>query len=313
MSDWLDLSTGISPHAYPFTQLTADAWTRLPGRQVMDDLLSVARLAYGVPEGADTVAAPGTQALIQWMPRLMPEGAVAIVSPTYSEHALAFTNVGREVIASSRDDPLPPQARHLVLVSPNNPDGHVWPLARIEALAGEVAARGGWMVVDEAFVDTVPEASVARLCATHPLIVLRSFGKFHGLAGLRLGFLIARPALAALFGQALGPWCVSGPALAVGREALADEAWTRAMRRRLAREAAAVDAVLTGASLEIMGGTSLFRLVRHPAAGVIYEQLAAARIWVRRFDHDPLHLRFGLPPDADGRERLARALAALKL
>ena len=310
IDDWLDLSTGINPHAWPWQEgFPADIWTRLPSAEALDHLLEVARQSYRVPDRADIVVAPGTQALIQWLPVLAPQGQVAVVSPTYGEHAASWQRAGFAVALSSRAMPLPETARHLVIVSPNNPDGHLFSRDEIMRLADEIARRGGWLVIDESFIDVMPEATLAGLCATRPVVILRSFGKFYGLAGVRLGFLIANPVVVARVRAALGPWCVSGPALAIGAPALADGAWASAMCVRLEEQAIALDAVLAGAGFSAMGGTPLYRLVRHRAARRIHAGLAAQQIWVRCFGHDAGLLRFGLPPDDAALARLAKALA----
>lgn len=308
---WIDLSTGINPFAWPVPgSLPPDAWTSLPAQGAVDRLLAAARRTYAVPEDVGIAAAPGTQSLIQWLPRLAPDGAVAIVQPTYSEHALAWRRAGREAIGSTAEYPLPDAARHLVIVNPNNPDGHLFGRDRLAELASAVARRGGWLVIDESFIDVVPQATAVDLCREMPVLVLRSFGKFYGLAGLRLGFLLATPAIAAMFGEALGPWCVAGPALEIGATALADTAYARSMRDRLVREAEALDTLLTRASLDVVGGTSLYRLVRHPMARRLHEHLARRQIWVRRFDWDGSLLRFGLPPGGPASQRLFQALIA---
>jgi len=140
-------------------------------------------------------------------------------------------------------------------------------------------------------------------------VVLRSFGKFHGLAGLRLGFAVtAEAGLAEGLRRGFGPWAVSGPALAIGAAALADDAWAEANRARLAADQARLVGVLTASGLDLVGGTPLFTLVRHPDAARIWERLGQAGILVRAFDFQPDWLRIGLPADEAGFERLARAL-----
>ncbi len=177
-------------------------------------------------------------------------------------------------------------------------------------MAATVAARGGWLVVDESFLDLKPGATAANLCLHAPVVVLRSFGKFYGLAGVRLGFAVAPPVIGERIAAALGPWAVAGPALEIGAAALSDIDWADAMRVRLAEEARALDAVLVEAGFAAAGGTDLYRLVRHADAQRIHAELAASRVWVRRFDWDASLLRFGLPPDGTGLARLAAALGS---
>jgi cobalamin biosynthetic protein CobC len=309
--DWLDLSTGINPHAWPIPDLPLHAWTALPTEAALTRLIGAARRAYGVPEGVSLVAAPGTQALIQWMPHLAPAGDVAVVGPTYGEHAVSWQRAGRHVVTVDALARMPDGVGIIVVVNPNNPDGRWTEPACLSQAAAWVAQRGGWLVVDESFLDLRPGASAAGLCGDLPVVVLRSFGKFYGLAGVRLGFAVAPPPIAERIAAALGPWAVAGPALAIGAKALADNDWAEAMRLQLAAEAGALDAVLVEAGLAPAGGTDLYRLVRHPEAGRMHAGLAARRIWVRRFDWDETLLRFGLPAEAADLDRLAVALRSL--
>ncbi|MBF0305846.1 MAG: aminotransferase class I/II-fold pyridoxal phosphate-dependent enzyme [Alphaproteobacteria bacterium] len=175
------------------------------------------------------------------------------------------------------------------------------------ALAEALARRGGLLVVDEAFADVAPEVSVAGRVGPG-MVVLRSFGKFFGLAGLRLGFAIAPPPLALALRDMMGPWAVAGPAIAIGTRALADRKWMAVTRNRLAREALALDGLLGAAGMTVLGGTPLFRLVSAGRAWALYEYLGERGILVRPFAVSPRWLRFGLPPGAEGRDRLKRAL-----
>jgi len=309
-SAWLDLSTGINPVPWPVPDdLLRPFLQRLPARATEEALIDAARSAYGVPAAAALVAAPGTQALIQWLPRLAPNGPVAVVAPTYSEHGRAWAEGGRQFVTIHNIDALPADARHAVIVNPNNPDGRVTPIDAIARAAKSLQARSGWLVVDEAFVDVMPDATAASLCADLPLIILRSFGKFYGLAGLRLGFAIASPEIIDLIRKALGPWSVAGPALAIGSAALRDASWASDMRREIAQQANRLDGILTTTDGSIAGGTSLFRLLRHPNAASIHEQLARNHIWSRKFTYANDLLRFGLPGSDEGFARLSAALA----
>lgn len=307
--DWLDLSTGINPGPWPMPQALRDgAWQRLPSGAEAEALLDAARKTYGVPNGVDLAAAAGTQALIQWLPYLAAPGPVAIVGPTYSEHAAAWRNAGRTIIAIDHLDACPDNAVHAIVVNPNNPDGRVTDRAALARVATRLKERGGWLIVDEAFADADPAVGAAALCADLPVLILRSFGKFYGLAGLRLGFAIGAPDMIAGIATALGPWAVSGPALLIGAAALADQRWADRTRDALEQQARALDEVLLKAGFSIAGGTSLFRLARYPQALKLHAALAKQHIWCRSFDWADDLLRFGLPPDAAGLHRLAAAL-----
>jgi cobalamin biosynthesis protein CobC len=307
---WLDLSTGINPWPWPIPQALPDsAWQRLPSRADAEALIAAAHKTYRAPDGAGIAAAAGTQALIQLLPYLAAPGPVAIVGPTYSEHALAWRNAGHPVITIDNLDACPDAAVHAIVVNPNNPDGRVTDRATLSRVAMQLKGRGGWLVVDEAFADVDPAVSAVALCPDLPVLILRSFGKFYGLAGLRLGFAIGTTQLIARIATALGPWPCSGPALLIGTAALGDQPWANRTRRALQQQAGALDEVLAKAGFTIAGGTALFRLARHPQALKLHAMLAQQHIWCRSFDWADDLLRFGLPSDAAGLDRLAAALS----
>jgi cobalamin biosynthetic protein CobC len=296
---WLDLSTGINPVAYPIETLPAEAWTRLPSRADEEALCATAAKTFGVRDPAMVVAAPGTQALIQLLPRLFHKSRVAIVGPTYEEHQISWRRQGHEVAIVERLADA--HADIVVLVNPDNPTGRLVPPDALRACAAT-------LIVDEAFIDFL--AASASLASDLPrnAIVLRSFGKAYGLAGLRLGFAIAQPAFAARLREELGPWAVPGPALVIGRSALDDEAWRTAAAARLDRNGKRLDGMLTAAGFTMLGGTPLFRLTRHNDAPGMVQQLGRHGIHVRAFFLQPDRLRFGLPGTDTDFHRLAAAL-----
>ncbi len=301
---WIDLSTGINPLPYPVPTLRPETYCRLPEPEEVRRLEAAAAWAYGVADPGMVVAAPGTQILISLLPHVLRPGRVAIVGPTYAEHAAAWAAGGSAVsavadVASIGAEP------GAVLCNPNNPDGRRTCVTELLALA----ARVGVLVVDEAFVDLEePGLSLAPMLPGNA-IVLRSFGKTYGLAGLRLGFAIAAPPTAHEIRTALGPWAVSGPAVEIGAAALADDAWLGAARGRLAGDAARLDGALTGAGLHLIGGTRLFRLAQACDAADIFNQLGCAGILARRFEAKPDWLRFGIP--GGGWDRIEAALGRL--
>lgn len=305
---WIDLSTGINPIPYPLPPLPASAWQRLPGAAGEAALLAAARAAYSVPADAGVVAAPGTQILIELAPALARAGTdVAVIGPTYGEHARAWRRAGFPVREAENIDAAG-EAGIVVLVNPNNPDGRVVPPATLTALARRLAARGGLMVVDEAFADFEAGASIVGALPPATL-VLRSFGKTYGLAGLRLGFAIGPAALTGALKNRLGPWAVPGPAIHVGAAALADRAWLAGARAARAADAARLDALL-GRVGTVTGGTTLFRLLASEDAPALFDRLGRHGIYVRRFSDRPRLLRFGLPAGETAWQRLVEALAA---
>ena len=276
--------------------MPAEVMARLPLRAELDGLLAAARQAYAVPEGAAIVAAPGTQALIQHVPTLFAPADVTVLGPTYGEHALAWAAAGHRVeevssICAQAARPAP----FAVVVHPNNPDGRLQSVEGLLAFADELHDRGGALVVDEAFIDVHPARSVTQHAGRDGLIVLRSFGKFYGLAGMRLGFAVCAPDMAERLNAKLGPWAVSGPAIWAGVHALNDAAWAEQTRLRLKAAAARLDALLIRAGLSVVGGTNLFRLVESEQAQALYETLGRAGILTRPFGYNPRWLRFGLP------------------
>jgi cobalamin biosynthetic protein CobC len=254
------------------------------------------------------VAAPGVQMLLPLVFGLASPGRAIVRAPTYAEHARVAALVGHDVKEAADVRQLA-KADLAIVVNPNNPDGRL--VAKDELLALADVLGSGLLVVDEAFMDPAPPGqSLAGEVMRPNVLVLRSFGKFFGLAGLRLGFALAPPTFAARLRAALGPWAVSGPALAIGTAALADTKWIAATCTRLAAAAQRLEALLIGAGLEPVGGTALFRLVRTPAADELFDRLGRAGIFVRRFAEHPAWLRFGLPGSEAEWERLAAALAA---
>jgi cobalamin biosynthetic protein CobC len=307
---FIDLSTGINPHRYPLPRLPAALFARLPDAEALGRLAAIAAELYGAPSAAHVVAAPGTQILLPLVAGLAPPGRAAVLSPTYPEHARAAALAGHRV-HDVREVRALGDADVAIVGHPNNPDGRLSTKDALLALARQLRARGGMLIADEAFMDVAPPgASLASEISCGNVIVLRSVGKFFGLAGLRLGFALLEPRLAARLSASLGPWAVSGPALAVGAKALSDHAWIRRMRGRLAKEAKRLDAMLTGFGLEIVGGTTLFRLVRAPAARELFHHLGRAGILVRMFPDNASWLRFGLPGNGHEWQRLQIAMAA---
>lgn len=310
---FVDLSTGINPYPYRVPRLPADAYARLPDTGAMEALAKAAAQAYGAPSAAHVVCAPGTQILLPLMSQLVAPGRAAIVAPTYAEFARAAA-LARHRVIDVRDIADISDAQLVFVCNPNNPDGRLFAKDDLIALGKALRTRGGLLVVDEAFMDVGPAGtSLAADVSLGGIVVLRSFGKFFGLAGLRLGFALAAPPLAARIAAMLGPWAVSGPALAIGAAALADKAWIDGTRQRLAQAAQKLDAILAAAGLDIIGGTSLFRLARTPHADALFDHLGRAGILVRRFPEQKDWLRFGLPANAQAWQRLQTALAGFRV
>ena len=306
---WLDLSTGIAPHPYPIPPIPHHAWQSLPQMSAMDALATSARSAYRVPANASLVAAPGTQLLIQLLPLLFGDvKQVRILGPTYSEHSLCWQRSVPDT-KTVADIEAVADAGVAVIANPNNPDGRIVSPADLLDLARHCSHHGQLLIVDEAFGDVVPDISMVPHSGDPGLIILRSFGKFYGLAGLRLGFAIGAAEIVQRLATALGPWAVSGPACHIASQALRDDLWADEARADYRQQAAKLDRLLIDGGLKVVGGTSLFRLVHHDKAAALHKALASQGIWSRKFDHDPCWLRFGLPGQAANFARLEAALA----
>lgn len=305
---WIDLSTGINPVPYPLPVLTNDSWARLPEPEHLAALEAAAAHRYGA-SASGTIAAPGTQAIIQSLARLALAGRVAILGFSYSGHERAWRAAGAsfEAVEDIADLAAFDVA---IVVNPNNPDGRLANRAALVELHQAMAARGGMLVVDEAFMDLDRRGqSLVPILPASRAIVLRSFGKTYGLGGLRLGFAIASKDLAPPLRAALGPWPVSGPATEIGRRALADDSWLDEARLRLERDAERLDRLLIEGGFAAPAGTSLFRLARHPHAEQRFVDLLRAGILVRPFAALPDRLRFGIPAGLEPWRRLESALA----
>lgn len=307
---FVDLSTGINPNPYPLPQLPPELFTRLPDPGALADLVAIAAHAYGAPSPAHVVAAPGSQILVAQTAFLLSRGRASVLAPTYAEHGRVAELAGHNVVEVAEIAQLA-DARIAIIVNPNNPDGRIVAKDTLLALADRLRRRGGLLLVDEAFMEVGPEG--ASLCGSVDqgnIVVLRSFGKFYGLAGVRLSFIVAASLIAARIAAALGPWPISGAGLVIGAAALADSEWRDRTRAALAETALKLDALLVRAGLEVIGGTSLFRLVRTRDAAGLFQSLGSAGILVRRFAEHPAWLRIGLPGGESEWQRLERALAS---
>lgn len=308
---WLDLSTGINPLPWPVPPIPASAWHRLPEDE--DGLDGELRQILDLGPEAGVTPLPGSQAAIQHLPWMRRPCRVAVPDPGYAEHGHAWAAAGHQVAVVNADtiERLLPDLDVLVWIQPNNPTGEIIPAEQLLHWHRQLAARGGWLLVDEAFIDVVPEASLQAALGRPGLLVLRSLGKFFGLAGVRAGLLLGEPHACRAVSRRMGPWAVSGPARFVLARALADRSWQQATRARL-RAASERLQVLLGETLGVAAcGTDLFRYWPEPRAAEIQQALARKAILIRRFER-PSALRIGLPGTEADWARLAEALQELR-
>lgn len=300
---WLDLSSGIAPWPYAIPEIPLQAWARLP--ETDDGLEQAAAEYYRVPQ---VLPVAGSQAAIQALPHLRARGTVGVLSPCYAEHAEGWRRAGHQVLElhGEQVDELLDSLHVLVVVNPNNPTGCLLTAEQLLAWHARLASRGGWLLVDEAFMDNTPQHSIGAEAQRPGLIVLRSFGKFFGLAGVRLGFVLAEPALLQRLAELLGPWTVSGPTRILGQACLLDSA---AHQRQIARCAAASQRLadlLSSAGFAPTGGCDLFQYLVTDQAVLLHEFMARRGILLRLFNQ-PASLRFGLPATEQDFQRLQQA------
>ncbi|MDI1298656.1 threonine-phosphate decarboxylase CobD [Methylotenera sp.] len=313
LENWLDLSTGINPDGYPIAEIPTAIWQKLP---LEDDGLIEAACAYYGCATSPSSALPtaGSQAALQILPQLRTDSKVAMPKFMYQEHANAWQANGHEVIKFDffPDENILQQADVLLLCNPNNPTATKFSVPELLSWHASLAVRGGWLVVDEAFMDVTPEHSIAKYAHLEGLFVLRSLGKFFGLAGARVGFILAEEHMLKQMQEAIGPWSITGPSRLIAKQALLDKAWQEKMRVQLAENSQKLATLLTKYHLRPMSGTALFQFVPTKNAQALQQHLAQQGIWVRLFSETPglsarAALRFGLPPE-DGWARLEAAV-----
>ncbi len=306
---WLDLSTGINPNGYPIPVIPSACWMRLP--EEADGLLEVARNYY---QAEQLMACAGSQAAIQALPYLRSTSRVGVLHPAYTEHALCWQQAGHQLLYLTPEtlELHLPDLDVLILINPNNPTGKGFSQTQLLTWHHALSAKKGWLIVDEAFMDAHPADSLATLPPRNGLIILRSLGKFFGLAGVRCGFVISTSSLLTALEKKLGIWSLSHPSRYVAKLALSDTHWQQQTRLQLSQQAKRLEDLLTQYTLQPTGSNALFQWVKTEHASTIYQQLAQRGIFVRLFS-DPESLRFGLPATECDWQRLTQALAELKL
>lgn len=311
--DWIDLSTGLNPNGWPVpSNIPAEVWQSLPEDE--DGLQTVACRYYGCDA---CLPVAGSQAAIQTLPTLRSRSKVGIISPTYAEHEYNWKQAGHDVIQLNVEDV--EQHIHtldvLVVINPNNPTGKMIAIKQLLEWHQQLSSRGGWLIVDEAFMDVTPEKSLVASGIKPGLIILRSMGKFFGIAGIRCGFVISDNELLQRLAQKLGPWSLTGPTRYIAKQALLDETWHTKTRTELKESAARLHKILSQAGLSPNGGTALFQWLEHEHAEDIYEACAEKGVLIRLFEKSTAtskpSLRFGLPASEKNWQQLSTVLTLL--
>jgi len=308
LGDWLDLSTGINPNGWSVPQIPTTIFSRLPEND--DKLLAAARAYYGVD---NILPIAGSQAAIQFLPQLKGQSCVGVINPGYQEHAHCWSKAGHKVKLISIEDIEKNigQLDVLILINPNNPTGEVFTIEQVLRWHQILSDKIGWLIIDEAFMDSTPSKSFLSLSKKHGFIVLRSLGKFFGLAGLRVGFVAAEKDLINNLSHLLGPWAISHPSRYVAIQALNDINWQNETRKALSQQSRKLTDTLTQCGLTPQGGTDLYQWLTIKNARNWYEQLAQQGLLVRYFEHSD-SLRFGLPKNNNEYLRLKQGLKKAK-
>ena len=309
LENWLDLSTGINPNGWPVKTPPAATWARLPDDD--DELNAIACRYY---EADFLLSVAGSQTAIQALPQLRVLSRVSVLSPSYAEHAYAWKRNNHKVSPVTPDqiDTVLPDTDVLIITHPNNPTGAIFSIAQLLDWHRQLAKRNGWLIVDEAFMDATPEFSIASHTSKPGLVVLRSLGKFFGLAGARVGFICAHPELLAALKNLLGPWSVNAPARWMAIQALQDIRWQKKTRQHLLNASYRLKTLLAKHQLMPTGGCALFQWAHSRHATYLYEKLAFQGILIRLFDNPP-SLRFGLPGSNVDWQRLDSALTVCRI
>ncbi len=308
LENWLDLSTGISPFAYPLPPVPVKCWQRLP--ETNDGLEVAAENYYGSPF---LLPVSGSQEAIQQLPYLFPIGQrVGIIKPAYHSHQQAWQRAGHHVmgLTSSEIEQKISEIDVLIIVNPTNPTAELFSPDTVMNWYKQLINNKGYLIIDEAFMDATPEQSVISKEPKPGLIVLRSIGKFFGLAGVRLGFVWAENEILEQLASKQDDWSVSHPARWAGALALGDTTWQQQQQRRLLISSKRLKTVLETKFKTCVFHAALFAYFKGDQAQSYHRKLAENGVLIRLFEQ-PLALRFGLPASNEQWQCLEGALESL--
>lgn len=309
LKNWVDLSTGINPNGWSVPQIPSTCWQRLPENN--DGLLKAAQDYY---QCENLLAVAGSQAAIQALPFLYPRAKVGVLHPAYAEHEACWQQAGHKIIQLTPEtiEQSLNQLQVLIIVNPNNPTGHIFSQQQLLDWHKVLQANNGLLIVDEAFMDTKPSQSLSSLSPRQGLIILRSIGKFFGLAGIRCGFVIAEAKLLKVLEQKLGVWALSHVTRHVAKGALMDKKWQQQTLVSLPQQAQRLQKLLNLYDLQISGNHELFLWIKTANAEILHQQLAQQGILTRLFKQ-PQSLRFGLAKNEKEWQKLAAVLNSIEI
>lgn len=307
--DWLDLSTGISPYTIDLPEFHQDVWRRLPDPKYVKLLEGKAKEFYQTK--SNCLAVPGSQFAIQHLSKVV-DGEIGILEPTYGEYAASFVRNGKSYTSLENISDIG-NASSVILANPNNPDGRIYTSQELLKLAVQLSERNGYLVVDEAFmaIDD-PNSLLNEVDATTNVVILRSIGKFFGLAGIRLGFVFSSEKFRAKLAAYLGPWAVTGPALAIADHIFANRFIANELKQKISVRHQQMGEILEQSGLQIVGKNDLFFLIRHPKANALHISLKQQKVLTRIFDYNSDWIRIGLTANSNEDERLLKAIGGFQ-
>ncbi|MEL0638039.1 aminotransferase class I/II-fold pyridoxal phosphate-dependent enzyme [Marinomonas sp. TI.3.20] len=236
--NWLDLSSACNREPWPVPAMDPALWNELPDQAM---LMAQAERYYGVRPSA---IGAGSQHIIESLPALLaeklPHKKVMVPHIGYQEHAFAWQKWGYEIGYYHTIDELLEQTWQVaVVIQPNNPTGHLYRLDDLQAVLAKAESMNAYLVVDEAFIDPISEQSFLQgndfSVWPDSLFVMRSVGKFFGLAGARVGFAFCSVHWQVALKNLMGPWPVATPSLYLVGAAFDDVAWQAQARQHLAQ------------------------------------------------------------------------------
>ena len=308
---WIDLSTGINPNAYNDFNIDKTVYSHLPSGNQLAELMSIARGYYNLNQEIKICAYQGAQGVINILPNIVNKNihdTIQILTPTYTEHYRVWNDHGFKIrLVTNIENELDPSIP-FVLVNPNNPDGKLFQPKYLEELWERIRKAGGFLILDESFMDGTPDMSFRFDNCRDNVIVIRSFGKFFGLPGLRLGFVYGDNHYINKVSSLVGPWPISSSSLLIARKAMLDTVWISATITDLKMKSTALSNFLHDQKLKTVGDCYFFKTIELDNASQMHKALANHGIWTRIFNYNQKWLRMGLTKNKFEFEYLANTI-----
>ena len=281
--DALDFSANVSPLGLP-AGVAAAITAALPmADRYPDPLCRALRTKLAAAEGVDTaqiLCGNGAADLIYRLALALRPRRALLPAPTFAEYAAALETVDCDVqrfllrekndfaVTDGFVDAIDDSTDAVFLCQPNNPTGQLTPLPLVERILRRCEACGALLVVDECFLDFLPDCdalTAKALLDSKNLLILKAFTKLYGMAGVRLGYcLCANTALLEAMQAAGQPWAVSSLAQAAGLAALDETAYVAQVRALIAQQRPRLTAGLRALGLRVLDGRANYLLFQGP-------------------------------------------------